>query len=116
MVTPAKVARSGSYGPAESTCYMEVAVNTSYRFFARFRMITCTGLLGMTLVVAGCADTMVNTPVSRNIGIKQYDAGQYATAAGTFRTTLRSNPADYGSSYFLGACMAKMGSYEQAIL
>jgi tetratricopeptide (TPR) repeat protein len=58
---------------------------------------------------------MVNTLQSRNAGIKQYNSGHYVEAAATFRTTLKANPADYGSYYFLGACMAKMGSYEQAI-
>ena len=76
--------------------------------------------LGAALALAGCNDVimnsmMVNTRESRNAGIKQYDAGEYAAAAATFRTTLRANPADYGSHYFLGASLAKMGSYEQAI-
>jgi tetratricopeptide (TPR) repeat protein len=69
----------------------------------------------MALALTGCAELMVNTVASRNVGIKQYTAGQYVEAAGTFRTNLRTNPTDYGSIYFLGACMAKMGAYEQAI-
>jgi Flp pilus assembly protein TadD len=72
-------------------------------------------LLGLAIAMTGCSDVMVNTLQSRNAGIKQYNAGQYVEASATFRTTLKGNPADYGSYYFLGACMAKMGSYEQAI-
>jgi Flp pilus assembly protein TadD len=93
---------------------MEVAVSTSFRY-SPFRILTAAFLAGTALALTGCGDVLVNTVASRNSGISQYNAGQYAEAAGTFRTTLRSNPADYGSVCFLGACMAKMGSYEQAI-
>ncbi|HET6246991.1 MAG TPA: tetratricopeptide repeat protein [Tepidisphaeraceae bacterium] len=77
--------------------------------------IASTAILGLALVVSGCAEATVNTLQSRNAGIKQYNDGEYAEAAGTFRSTIRSNPSDYGSHYFLGACLAKMGQYEQAI-
>ena len=83
--------------------------------FTRLRIIASTSLLGTALALTGCSDMMLNTKVSRDTGIKQYTDGQYSEAAGTFRTNLRANPADYGSCYFLGACLAKMGSYEQAI-
>ncbi len=78
------------------------------------RKFTLAGVLGLALT-AGCADMMVNTRVARNTGIQQYQDGQYAEAAATFRNTLRANPADYGCHYFLGASLAKLGSYEQAI-
>lgn len=89
-------------------------MNTSPRF-PRFRIMASTGLLGVAMLLCGCGEMMVNTVVARNNGIKQYTDGQYAAAAGTFRANLRANPTDYGSTYFLGACLAKMGSYELAI-
>jgi Flp pilus assembly protein TadD len=69
----------------------------------------------MALAVGGCADVTVNTIAARNTAIAQYNNGQYAEAAGTCRTTLRQSPEDYGSHYFLGASLAKLGQYEQAI-
>lgn len=84
-------------------------------FITHFRTFASTGLLGLALTLCGCADVMLNTVTSRNEGIAQYKAGRYAEASGTFRTILRANPSDYGSCYFLGACLDKMGAHEQAI-
>lgn len=95
-------------------CYMEVAMLTPIPS-SLLRTIAVTLMGGAFISVAGCSDALVNTRESRNQGIQQYRDGEYAEAAGTFRNTIRSNPADYGSHYFLGACMAKLGSYEQAI-
>lgn len=92
----------------------EVAVNIS-TFRKLATIVGSAGILSLALAIAGCGDVMVNTVQTRNSGIKQYNDGQYAEAAGTFRTTIRSNPGDYGSHYFLGACLAKLGQYEQAI-
>jgi tetratricopeptide (TPR) repeat protein len=71
--------------------------------------------LAIAVTLTGCGEWTVNTMQSRNSGIKQYNDGQYAEAVGTFRLALRGNPADYPSHYFLGASLARMGSYEQAI-
>lgn len=80
-----------------------------------FYICYSTLAVGFGLFIVGCGDVMMNSLTTRNEGIKQYNEGQYAEASSTFRTLVRYNPADYGSVYFLGACMAKMGSYEQAI-
>lgn len=77
-------------------CYMEVAVNI-FTLNQRFRSLVITGVLAFGLFAAGCSDMMMNTVASRNSGIQQYRAGQYAEAIGTLRTTLRNNPADYPS-------------------
>jgi len=79
------------------------------------RFVAGAGLLGLALALSGCGELTVNTLQSRNAGIKQYNAGEYAEASSAFRLALRGNPADYPSHYYLGASLAKMGSYEQAI-
>lgn len=78
-------------------------------------MVAASGLIALVAAAGGCGDMLVNTLASRNAGIKQYNDGSYAEATGTFRMALRGNPADYPSHYFLGASLAKMGSYEMAI-
>jgi tetratricopeptide (TPR) repeat protein len=89
-------------------------VNTSIlrRFF---RITSATGFLGLALTTVGCADMMADTRASRASGIKLYNDGQYADAAGAFRNTIRVAPFDYGSHYWLGASLEHLGSYEQAI-
>ncbi|HWE03874.1 MAG TPA: hypothetical protein VG326_15825 [Tepidisphaeraceae bacterium] len=79
------------------------------------RFVACGTILSFALALTGCGEMTVNTLQSRNAGIKQYNDGQYVEASSTFRLALRGNPADYPSHYFLGASLAKMGSYEQAI-
>jgi Flp pilus assembly protein TadD len=93
---------------------MEVAVMIStLRNIGRF--VAGATFLSIALTLSGCGEMTVNTLQSRNAGIKQYSEGEYAEASSTFRLALRGNPADYPSHYYLGASLAKMGSYEQAI-
>ena len=52
---------------------------------------------------------------SREKGITQYNAGDYADAAGAFNNAVRQDPRDYQSHYYLGRTFEAMGSYQQAI-
>lgn len=93
---------------------MEVAVlNTwgSWRSGSLFGSL----LVALAFLAGGCNEVMVNTLATRNQGIRQYNEGDYADAAGTFRLTLHNNPSDYPSHYYLAQCLAKLGSYDQAI-
>ncbi|MDB5174564.1 MAG: Tetratricopeptide repeat [Phycisphaerales bacterium] len=80
-----------------------------------FRITAAAGLLGVAIGTVGCADMMTDTRATRSAGIKLYNDGQYADAAGAFRNTVRAAPYDYGSHYYLGASLEHLGSYEQAI-
>jgi tetratricopeptide (TPR) repeat protein len=65
--------------------------------------------------VGGCADMMTNTRIDREQAIKLYNEGQYADAAGSFRETIKHNPADVQSHYYLAQSLDHLGAYEQAI-
>lgn len=70
------------------------------------------GLLSLT---AGCVDVVTYSQESRKQGIELYNGGQYADAAGSFRTALRQNPGDYKSHYYLGRSEAALNHYQLSI-
>jgi Tfp pilus assembly protein PilF len=63
----------------------------------------------------GCAQLTTNTRADRDRGIKLYNDGQYADAAGAFRETIRHTPADLQSHLYLAQSLDHMGAYEQAV-
>jgi tetratricopeptide (TPR) repeat protein len=48
-------------------------------------------------------------------GMKLYQRGDYADAAGAFRNSVRQNPRNYQGYCYLGASYAQLGQYQQAI-
>jgi Flp pilus assembly protein TadD len=58
---------------------------------------------------------MTNTRADRDHGLKLYNEGQYADAAGAFRETIRHNPADLQSHLYLAQSLDHLGAYEQAV-
>lgn len=58
---------------------------------------------------------VTNTKAVRDLGIRQYNAGEHAEAAGTFRNATRQDPRDYQSYSYLGDCYTQMGQMQQAI-
>jgi len=58
--------------------------------------------VGVIGLVGGCADTITTTRDSQNRGLALYSDGNYADAAGAFRNTVRANPKDYQSLFYLG--------------
>lgn len=90
---------------------MEVAVNTSIATVSRLAL---AGVL--FLGVSGCQQEIISSaPKSRAKGIKEYNNGNYADAAGSFRNALRSDPRDYKSQYFLARSYEELQQYQQAI-
>ena len=68
------------------------------------------------MILAGCQQEILShNPQSRAEGIKQFDDGNYADAAGSFRNALRSDPRDYRSQFYLAQCYENMKQYQQAI-
>ena len=58
---------------------------------------------------------VTNTKAVRDTGIRQYNAGEYADAAGTFKNATRQDPRDYQSYAYLGDSYQQMGQQQQAI-
>jgi tetratricopeptide (TPR) repeat protein len=92
--------------------YMEVAVNTSGKSGSR---LLIAGVL-LLAAVAGCQQEIISTaPASRSKGVKEYNEGNYADAAGSFKAAIRSDPRDYKSQYFLARSYEELKQYQQAI-
>jgi Tfp pilus assembly protein PilF len=79
------------------------------------------GIAGAGGMLAGCQSATVSNLLvpaneqSREKGITQYNAGDYANAAGAFNNAVRQDPRDYQSHYYLGRAYESMGSYQQSI-
>ncbi|HEV2292597.1 MAG TPA: tetratricopeptide repeat protein [Tepidisphaeraceae bacterium] len=58
---------------------------------------------------------VTNTKAVRDMGIRQYNAGEFTDAAGTFKNAIRQDPRDYQSYAYLGDCYRQMGQLQQAI-
>ncbi|MEO6436186.1 MAG: tetratricopeptide repeat protein [Tepidisphaeraceae bacterium] len=66
--------------------------------------------------VAGCQQEIISSaPSSRAKGIKEFNEGNYADAAGTFRNALRSDPRDYKSQFYLAQSYEQLKQYQQSI-
>jgi len=75
---------------------------------------------GVALIgaIGGCASSseMINrSPSQRAEGIRQYEEGNYADAAGSFRQAIRSDPRDYKSQFYLAQSYENLKQYQQAI-
>src|SRR5688500_9386564 len=104
---------------------MEVAVITSIPGFSR---TVGAVALSVTILIgsSGCGNSsggnqnsgmlaVTNTKAVRDMGIRQYNAGEYTDAAGTFKNATRQDPRDYQSYAYLGDCYQQMGQQQQAI-
>lgn len=58
---------------------------------------------------------VTNTKAVRDMGIAQYNAGEFTDAAGTFKNATRQDPRDYQSYAYLGDCYSQLGQLQQAI-
>ena len=72
-------------------------------------------VLALFLSAGACADLLTNTRVDREKGIKLYNEGQYADAAGVFHETIKHNSADLQSHLYLAQCLDHLHAYEQAV-
>ena len=66
--------------------------------------------------VIGCQQEIINrAPAARAEGVRAYEEGQYADAAGSFRQAIRSDPRDYKSQFYLAQSYEQLKQYQQAI-
>ena len=94
--------------------YMEVAMSLSFKRLTR-RSCAAIASVAIATAIFGCSTILTNTRVDREKGIKLYNDGQYADAAGAFRETIKHNPADLQSHLYLAQSLDHMGAYEQAV-
>jgi len=95
----------GPLGPnGFSGCYMEVAM----------RAAIASLLLAFLVISAGCTDVLTYANKSREEGVRLYNERYYADAAGAFRNSVRQDPRDYRSQYYLGLCYDELKQHHQA--
>ncbi len=73
--------------------------------------------LALFVGVAGCGGQQIinHAPSQRAEGIRAYEEGNYADAAGSFRQAIRSDPRDYKSQFLLAQSYENLKQYQQAI-
>ena len=71
-------------------------------------------LVSLAFISAGCTEALTYANKSREEGIKLYDQHYYADAAGAFRNSIRQDPRDFRSQYYLGLCYDQLKQHHQA--
>jgi Tfp pilus assembly protein PilF len=90
-------------------CYMEVTVIHNH-----IRVLGVSALF--VLAVCGCMQKVANIDRdARKTGIVQYQQGNYAVAAGSFKSAVHTEPRDYKSYYYMGASYEQMQMIHEAI-
>ncbi|QOV92186.1 tetratricopeptide repeat protein [Humisphaera borealis] len=88
----------------------------SYRSISR---VASVGLLCASAAFAGlsagCGEIVTYAGEARQQGIKLYNEGHYAEAAGSFNSAIKQRPQDYESYYYLGRTHEAMGAFHQAV-
>ena len=80
------------------------------------RTVTVSALLLLTVSLTGCGtDMLTYSNDSKAEGIRKYNDGRYADAAGSFRNAARQNPTDDKTQYWLGLSFEQCQDYHEAI-
>lgn len=83
------------------------------RAVASGAVATIAGLL--VVAGTGCSDVIGRSHVSREAGMKAFDAADYEQAAAAFMDATRQNPRDYKSFYMAGQCYEKLNLEQKTI-
>jgi tetratricopeptide (TPR) repeat protein len=79
-------------------------------------VVFSVAISGVFLSLTGCGtDMLTYAQDAKHAGIGQYNDGNYADAAGSFRNAVRQDPTDPETEYWLGLSYEKTGSYHEAI-
>ncbi len=78
-------------------------------------LVLSGALLTSVMMSAGCSDVITYSKDFTNNGIKLYNQGEYADAAGSFRSATRQDPRRYEAWYYMGASYDQLKSHGQAI-
>lgn len=71
------------------------------------QFVRSLGLLSAALgllLVTGCAEMITFSQRSNQKGMELFRTGEYVDAAGAFRDSIKQDPRNYESQYFLGVC------------
>jgi len=71
-------------------------------------------LVSLSLISTGCTEVLTYANKSREEGLRLYNEHYYADAAGAFRNSIRQDPRDYRSQYYLGLCYDELKQHHQA--
>jgi tetratricopeptide (TPR) repeat protein len=70
----------------------------------------------LLLCLVGCGvDVLTWAKDAKRQGLQEYNDGNYAQAAGSFRNAIRQDPTDPESEYWLALCYEQTQSYHEAI-
>jgi Tfp pilus assembly protein PilF len=103
-----------------NSSHMEVAVNSHKAQISRVGtgLIIVLSLITLTGCLTGGHDIgpVVNYDKdARKTGLKLYNDGDYAAAAGSFKSAVKTEPRDYQSYYYMGCCYDQLKNYNQAM-
>ena len=84
------------------------------------RLAVLSALTGTVALTVGCGNLtggslLTYAGEARDQGIRQYNAGEFAEAAGSFQNAIRQRPQDWESYYYLGRTYEAMKNYHQAV-
>jgi len=72
--------------------------------------------LSLIGLVCGCVDKVASIDHdARHTGIVQYQQGNYAVAAGSFKVAVKTEPRDYKSYFYMGASYEQMQMFHESI-
>ncbi len=95
---------------------MNITTSDSARFPNTLRCLAAIVPLGvMALLIAGCGDMLTYAQDSEATGIKNYNDGHYTEAAGAFRNSIRQDPSNPETYYWLGLSYEATQQNHQAI-
>jgi len=101
-------------GPGWSLCYMEVAVITSPLGVTR-RILSVVAWGGLFLTLVGCNTDMITySKGSQRQGISQLNDNDWVDATGSFQNSVRQDPTNYQSQFYLGECYEMNKQYDLA--
>lgn len=78
------------------------------------RALPAAGIFCAFLSLAGCLDLFTFSRKTEEEGMRLYSERMYADAAGAFRNSIRQDPQNYHSHFYLGVCSEELKEYQQA--
>jgi tetratricopeptide (TPR) repeat protein len=78
------------------------------------RVSFLAGSFTVILFLASCQDLMTFSLQGESEGMRLYSERMYGDAAGAFRNSVRQDPQNYHSHFYLGVCMEELKEYQQA--
>jgi len=78
------------------------------------RLLLAAGVFCALFATTGCQDTFTFSGKFEQEGMRLYSERMYGDAAGAFRQSIRQDPQNYHSHFYLGVCYEELKEYQQA--